>query len=108
MQNAVPTTLKACAAQILAGTPTAAPGTGFLYGGAAFSVAGAMAEYATGSSWAALFDARMAAPGRLTATSYGSGDNPVLSEGNVVATLGDYGRFAQMILEGGMAGATRI
>ncbi|MBL8985107.1 MAG: beta-lactamase family protein [Gemmatimonadetes bacterium] len=100
--------LQTCARTILAGQAIAGPGIGFYYGGASFTVAGAMVEVATGKSWAAVFDTYLAQPLQLAATTYGPGTNPMLSEGGVVTTLGDYGRFLGMLAAGGTSGGGRV
>jgi CubicO group peptidase (beta-lactamase class C family) len=89
-------------------TLSAAPGTSFQYGGAAFTVAGRMAEVADGRSWEQLFQARMAQPLGFTHTSYGGGSNPLLSEGTAYATAEDYATFLQMILDGGVWQGRRV
>ncbi|MEO8451380.1 MAG: serine hydrolase domain-containing protein [Gemmatimonadota bacterium] len=96
-------TLRQCAETILSQTLDAPPGAGFAYGGAAFTVAGAVAERASGKVWADLFRDRIAGPlGMSAAATYGSTKNPVLSEGEVRASVRDYGKFLQMLLDGGV------
>ncbi len=101
-------TLQECAETILQGDLHFAPGTGFYYAGPPFTVAGAMAERASGRSWAELFRTMIAQPLGMSHTSYGDSANPALSEGEVVSTVDDYGRFAQMILSHGVAGGRRV
>ena len=101
-------TLQGCAQTILEGDLHFEPGTGFYYAGPPFTVAGGMAERAAGQSWADLFRTMIAAPVGMTHTSYGDSPNPALSEGAVVSTLDDYGRFAQMILDGGLWQGRRV
>jgi len=101
-------TLQQCAETILQGDLMFDPGTGFYYAGPPFTVAGAMAERATGESWAELFRTTIAGPLGMSHTSYGANPNPALSEGAVVSSLDDYGRFAQMILNHGVAGGRRV
>ncbi len=100
--------LQACARTILAAQAIAGPGVGFYYGGAGYTVAGAMVEVATGKPWADAFDTYLAGPLQLAATSYGPGTNPMLSEGGVVTTLSDYGRFLGMLAAGGASGSGRV
>lgn len=102
------TTLQACAEQILEGDLQFDPGSGFFYSGPPFTVAGAMAERATGDSWSDLFHRLIAGPLGMSHTSYGESPNPALSEGDVVATVDDYGRFAQMVLDSGVWRGRRI
>lgn len=94
-------TLQGCAETILESDLHFEPGTGFFYSGPPFTVAGAMAERATGQSWAQVFRTTIADPLGMTNTSYGDHPNPALSEGLVVSSLDDYAAFAQMILDGG-------
>jgi CubicO group peptidase (beta-lactamase class C family) len=101
-------TLQECAETILEGDVHFAPGTGFYYAGPPFTVAGAMAERASGQSWAELFRTRIAQPLGMSHTSYGDSPNPALSEGEVVSTVDDYGRFAQMILDNGVVTRRRV
>jgi len=101
-------TLDECARRIATLDLLAPPGTQFNYGGAAFTVAGRMAEAASDLPWRALFEARLQAPLHLNSTSYGLTDNPVLSEGSTRSSLRDYGAFLHMILDGGRAGNRRI
>jgi len=101
-------TLQTCAEQILGGDMHFAPGTGFFYSGPPFTVAGAMAERATGQSWANLFRTTIADPLDMLTTSYGDSPNPALSEGAVVTTADEYAHFAQMILDGGVYRTRRV
>lgn len=102
------TTLQECAGEILESDLHFAPGSGFFYAGTPFTVAGAMAERALGLSWAEIFHTTLAEPLAMSRTSYGSGPNPALSEGAVVSTLDEYGRFAQMILDQGVYAGRRV
>lgn len=101
-------TLQSCAERILTGDLQFDPGTRFYYAGPPFTVAGAMVERAMNKSWAELFQSLIAGPVGMTHTSYGDHANPALSEGKVVSTLDDYGRFAQMILDRGLSGGHRV
>lgn len=85
-----------------------APGTQFRYGGAAYSVAGRMAEIAAGKSWQQIFSTGIAQPLGLIGTSYGGGANPVLSEGANYSTLADYTVFLVMIVNGGTVGGRQV
>jgi len=101
-------TLQNCAQTILEGDLHFEPGTGFYYAGPPFTVAGGMAERALERSWAELFRAMIGAPLEMARTSYGDSPNPALSEGEVASTLDEYGRFAQMILDGGVWRGRRV
>ena len=96
------TTLAACAAEILALPLRARPGAEFAYGGGSMQLAAAMAERATGQTWAALFEARIAGPLGMTRTGYGRTANPWVG-GGATASAPDYARFLQMLLLGGIA-----
>lgn len=99
-------TLQECAQTILEGDMHFEPGRGFFYAGPPFTVAGAMAERALSRSWAEIFQTLIAEPLGMSNTSYGDRPNPALSEGDVVSTVDDYGRFAQMILDQGLGTGT--
>jgi CubicO group peptidase (beta-lactamase class C family) len=101
-------TLQSCAEQILDSDYHFEPGTGFFYSGPPFTVAGAMAELATGKPWSQLFREKIAEPLGMTSTSYGAKQNPALSEGDVKSTADDYAKFAQMLLDRGMYGGRRV
>jgi CubicO group peptidase (beta-lactamase class C family) len=101
-------TLQSCAEQILESDSHFDPGTGFFYSGPPFTVAGAMAELATGKTWAELFRTKIAEPLGMTSTSYGTLANPALSEGDAKSTADDYARFAQMLLDRGMYNGQRV
>jgi CubicO group peptidase (beta-lactamase class C family) len=88
------------------------PGTHFHYGGLAMQVAGRMTELATGKDWETLFQERIAKPLGMTATHFtpvdnGGGHSPMLG-GGARASLGDYGKFLQMISGNGVFEGKRI
>ncbi|HTC25175.1 MAG TPA: serine hydrolase domain-containing protein, partial [Gemmatimonadales bacterium] len=102
-------TLDVCARQIGEKTKLQAPpGRQFAYGGAAFTVAGRVAEVAANTSWADLFTATIAAPLGLQHTGYGATANPMLSEGLAYSSAGDYATFLQMLLDDGMHDGQRV
>lgn len=102
-------TLDICARQIGEKTRLRAPpGREFAYGGAAFSVAGRVAEVAAKASWAEVFAGRVARPLGLWHTGYGPTANPMLSEGLVYSSAADYATFLQMLLDGGMQDGQRV
>lgn len=109
-----------------------APDTRFRYGGAQWQVAGAVAEVASGSSWAELIDEIYVQPCDLDTlafnnhfTQIGTGgfdyptpfdsdpstlqptDNPNM-EGGAYVTTGDYGKLLLMHLRGGLCGDNRV
>lgn len=100
-------TLAECARQIAETGLPGPPGRLFSYSSSAFQVAGAIAEVASGEPWAELFEKKVKGPLGMAATSYGDTSNPVLG-GGVVTTLGNYGRFLQMLLDGGTFEGRRI
>lgn len=93
------------------------PSTTFNYGGAAFQVAGALAEKAAGKSWEQIFQQRIALPlgmqnsyythplpqmnGRVGMT------NPNL-QGGLQTTPADYWKFLTMIADKGRIGSSRV
>ena len=102
-------TLDDCARQIGEKTRLRArPGREFAYGGAAFSVAGRVAEVAADAPWAEIFAGRIARPLGLEHTGYGPTANPMLSEGLVYSSASDYATFLQMLLDGGMHEGRRV
>jgi CubicO group peptidase (beta-lactamase class C family) len=110
-------TLRESARRIAALPLADPPGAVFKYGSPAFQIAGALAEQATGQTWSALFEARIAQPLGMTHTSWGNPlqpgapreavRNPNL-QGGVVTTADDYARFLGMIAAGGLSGGRRI
>ena len=86
----------------------APPGREFAYGGAAFSVAGRVAEVAAKASWADIFATRIATPLGLHHTGYGATANPMLSEGRAYSSAADYATFLQMLLDGGQHEGRRV
>lgn len=93
------------------------PGKVFKYGSGAMQIAGWLVESASGKSWAALFDERIARPLGLAHTHWGNPlqpgvpaaevRNPNLQAG-VFTTAEDYGRFLQMIAGRGVYDGHRI
>jgi D-alanyl-D-alanine-carboxypeptidase/D-alanyl-D-alanine-endopeptidase len=102
-------TLDDCARQIGEKTTLRAPpGMEFAYGGAAFTVAGRVAEVAAKATWAEIFTATIAAPLGLRHTGYGATANPLLSEGLAYSSASDYATFLQMLLDGGVHDGRRV
>ena len=100
-----------CARTILAAGVVAEPGSEFRYGGQHMYVAGAVAEYVTGVPFAQLFHDRIAVPLGMDHTFFVQAGtdgevqnvtNPVPAAG-AVTTMGDYARFLEMIVHGGVA-----
>jgi len=101
--------LEDCAKAIL-GTPlAAAPGTLFAYGENSMQVAGAMAERATGETWAQLVESELTQPLGLTKTDFGVDkrgrpfSNPIVA-GGARSNQHDYAIVVQMVLQRGMYG----
>ncbi|MDF2117736.1 serine hydrolase [Roseiarcaceae bacterium H3SJ34-1] len=93
------------------------PGQVFRYGSPAFQVAGALAEQATGETWARLFETRIARPLGLQHSYWGNPMWPELSpsqvrnpnlQGGLVTTAEDYGRLLTMLASGGTYEGRRI
>ena len=110
------------------------PDTEFRYGGAQWQVAGAVAELASGRSWAQLVEDTFVRPCGLTSLAYNNhfaqmvspegvfsyppqfkGDPATLTatrnpnmEGGAYVTAPDYARLVLMQLRGGRCGATRV
>ncbi len=102
--------LDQCVRAIAKSQLASTPGTTFAYAGAPFSVAGRVAEVVVGEGklWADLFFKYFVDPMDMIRTYYGNTRNPILSEGYVVSSLQDYGRFLQMILDGGVYNGKQI
>lgn len=101
------TSLDSCAKSILGKALSWKPGTYFAYGGNSMQVAGAMAQRATGQSWAQLVEAELTGPLSMTRTSFGTNSNgtplqnPAIA-GGAGSTLGDLSNVVQMVLQRGM------
>ncbi len=91
-------TLQQCVEEIGALDPVAAPGDRFDYGGTHQAVAAAMAEVASGETWAALFDANLKTPLGLgspdlryvTLPKQATGEKNPLVAGGLLATADEY------------------
>ncbi|MEQ1702704.1 MAG: serine hydrolase domain-containing protein [Ilumatobacteraceae bacterium] len=108
--------LQQCAAEFIEAGVVHPPGATFRYGGQHLLVAAAIAEIVTGVPFAELFQQRIARPLGMSSTEFTEvGDylsaavdfpNPA---GSARSTLGDYGRFLEMIYHEGLApDGTRI
>ena len=84
------------------------PGAFFAYAGSPFTVAGRMAEIASGKSWEQLFTERVVLPLGLEGTGYGAQQNPILDAGYAYGTLRDYARVLQMLRDGGAYAGRRV
>lgn len=129
-------TLQQCAEQIFTSkaddADIAKPDSEFRYGGAQWQVAGAIAEIASGKSWAELIDEIYTKPCGLTALGFNNHftqlgaasfdypvkfnsdpktlaatDNPNMEGGAYVST-GDYAKLLLMQLRGGKCGDTQV
>ena len=101
------TTLEACAGALVRLPLAAAPGTELAYGGASMQVAGRLAELASGRSWQALFEARVASPLGLVVTGFGEGANPRIA-GGAVSTGREYATFLRLLLADGRWGGREL
>jgi CubicO group peptidase (beta-lactamase class C family) len=99
--------LDACAKTILSKVLTWKPGNRFAYGEGSMQVAGAMAQRATGLSWAQLLEAELTGPLAMNRTDYGLDrnglpfTNPIIA-GGARSTMMDYANVVQMVLQNGM------
>lgn len=84
------------------------PGTAFAYGGAGFTIAGRMAEVASGQRWVEIFASRIAQPLGLRQTGYGNEPNALLSEGQPYSSPRDYVTFLEMVRNNGTYDGRRI
>ncbi|MEM9035207.1 MAG: serine hydrolase [Actinomycetota bacterium] len=125
-------TLQTCAETIFT-TPVdgiGSPDTAFDYGGAQWQVAGAVAEAASGQSWADLIEEIFVDPCGLDTLAFGNhfgqfpgfsypdgfdGDPSILAatenpnmEGGAYVSTGDYGELLLMLLRDGRCGDTQV
>lgn len=102
-------TLAACTDQILDLPLLGPPGSGFRYTGTHLFVAAAVAEAVTGQTWEQLFQTRIAGPLGMDRTTFTAArratapDGHPQPAGSAVSTLGDYGRFLEMLVHDGVA-----
>ena len=101
-------TMRACAEAILAGDMHFDAGTGFFYSAPPFTVAGAMVQSVSGSTWHMAFEGWIARPLRMQHTTYGTAGNPSLADGAVMSSADDYDAFLRMILNDGFGPAGRV
>ena len=104
--------LQDCADVVGAEGATFLPGSGFAYGNTSFSVAGRIIEVVTGTSFEQAFEQRIATPVGMTSTrfdgaSYPTAANPVPAA-SAESDLDDYGRFVQMVADGGVIDGRRV
>jgi CubicO group peptidase (beta-lactamase class C family) len=106
-------TLDNCAQAILGMPLSWTPGTMFAYGENSMQVAGAMAERATGESWAQLLRSELTRPLGLTQTDFGLNQrgapfpNPIIA-GGARSTMADYAKVVQMVLQHGVFNGRRF
>src|SRR6202521_3622377 len=70
-------------------------------------VAGLIAQVATGQTWAQIFNERIQIPLGMTSSFYWPPSNPQIG-GGVISRLGDYAKFLQMSLAGGVFGSQQV
>lgn len=104
--------LRACVSRIARSNSTTNPGTRFSYGNTSFSVAGRIIEIVTGLSFESAFQQRIAGPVGMTSTTfvgnfYPTAANPVPAA-SAQSNLDDYGRFVNMLSQGGEIDGTRV
>ncbi|MEQ1874138.1 MAG: serine hydrolase domain-containing protein [Ilumatobacteraceae bacterium] len=103
-------TLRDCAIELASMPLVHAPGAVFRYGGQHMLVAAAVAETVTGVPFADLFRQRIAEPLGMNQTYFLQVGSAVYVDvthtnpaGGAVSSLGDYGRFLEMIMHDGVA-----
>ncbi len=106
--------LAVCNAQILAMPLVARPGTQFRYSGTHLHVAAGVVEAVTGQPFEQVFQERVAGPLGMTSTTFlrpgekAAGSHPQPA-GGARSTLGDYGRFLEMLVhDGGAPDGSRV
>ena len=104
------TTLAACNAEILKLPLLGKPGTGYRYTGTHLHVAAGVVEAVTHQTYEQVFQERIAKPLGMTETTFvnalraaASPDGHPLPAGSGMSTLGDYGRFMEMLVHDGVA-----
>lgn len=101
-------TLQQAAAAIAAAPLDALPGTEFAYSGVSMHAAGAVAELASGLSWNALYQQRIAGPLGMSQTRFvlTTPTNPRVA-GGCESNASEFGRLMEMLRRGGLhAGAS--
>lgn len=109
-------TLQECAVQFVRERLAHQPGAQYRYHSGHLMMAGALAEIVTGQSFEELFQERIAVPLGMTSTRFLHNKDPSRvpvtfpnPAGGAVSTLGDYARFLEMLVNGGLApDGTRI
>ena len=103
-------TLRESARAILAKGVVHPPGDAFRYGSQHLEVAAALAEIVSGQTFQELFLSRIATPLGMTKTAFLHIGDPGRRDvthpkpaGSAISTLGDYGRFLEMIVHDGVA-----
>jgi CubicO group peptidase (beta-lactamase class C family) len=103
-------TLAACNEIILDLPLLGRPGTGYRYTGTHLHVAAGVAEAVTGQTWEEVFQDRIARPLGMDHTTFvherpgrTASDGHPAPAGSAVSTLGDYGRFLEMLVHDGVA-----
>lgn len=86
------------------------PGTGYRYTGTHLHVAAGVVEAVTGQTWEEVFQERIGEPLGMANTTFiheqrgaTAADGHPWPAGSAVSTLGDYGRFLEMLLHDGVA-----
>lgn len=109
-------TLQGCVATLSSVAPQTAPGATFQYGSTHQSVAAAMAEVASGESWATLFERELKGPLGLDAPGLRyytlpkerlGDDNPLVA-GGMHASADEYMTMLALLYHRGMHGDTRL
>lgn len=109
-------TLQGCVATLSSVAPQTAPGATFQYGSTHQAVAAAMAEVASGESWAALFERELKGPLGLDAPGLRyytlpkerlGDDNPLVA-GGMHASADEYMTMLALLYHRGMHGDTRL
>jgi CubicO group peptidase (beta-lactamase class C family) len=101
-----------CAKTILSKQLSWMPGTLFAYGENSMQVAGAMAQRATGKTWAQLVETELTGPLGMTRTDFGVTErgtpfkNPTVA-GGARSTMMDYAKVVQMVLQRGLFEGTQ-
>lgn len=103
-------TLSACNSTILSLPLLGKPGAGYRYGGVHLHVAAGVVEAVTGKTFEQVFQERVAIPLNMTKTTFTAparqataSDGHPSPAGSAVSTLGDYGRFMEMLVHDGLA-----
>lgn len=99
--------MDACTRQIANLDLIGPPGGQFAYGENSMQIAGRVCEVASGKSWGALFQEKIAGPLEMPNTNFGPNPNPIIAGGGR-SRLHEYANFLRMIMADGQFNGKRV